>query len=650
MRKIIAQHAPTWVFLLVGLLTVAVYFPGLTGDYMFDDTSNLLNNKALAIQSLNTQELTSAAFSSHSGTLQRPISMLSFALNRHFFGIDPYSHKVINLIIHLLTGGGLFILGRLLLQSYRHHRNPQLSPAIVAWLPAVITGLWLVHPLNLTSVLYIVQRMTSLSALFTVLGLCLYVLGRRRMLAGAHGLPWILAGLLVFGGLATFSKENGVLLPLFMLVIEATLFRFRTAAGTTDRTIGAFFLLTLALPAVLVMVYLAINPSSFLNYSIRDFTLAERLLTEGRVLVFYLKMTLMPSIQELGLYHDDFSISRGLLDPPETLYSLLSLAGLLLLGLLLHGKRPLVSLGILWFFAGHALESTIFPLEIAHEHRNYLADYGILLALGSALVQAPLRRLAPAMQTALPVLFLLLFSYTTWLRSEQWSDNINHAIYEARHHPQSHRAVFAAGRIYARLALQGQPDTEAKAFEYLANASRLDQRGTLPEVTMVKLSFLLGRPPDPAWYEAIIHKLSNYPETPADIISLRELADCQGGTCTVPEEIMEKIFRAALQQENPQTLTVYGYYSINKRGNFNKGLELFNRVVELAPQEPQYWKNLINLLTVMHRFDEAELRLQGLMATRPNSMGASHFQVIQDEIDTARRLQAAQSATTTGSS
>jgi tetratricopeptide (TPR) repeat protein len=435
-----------------------------------------------------------------------------------------------------------------------------------------------------------------------------------------------------------------------MLVIEVTLFRFRTAAGTTDRTIGAFFLLTLALPAVLVMVYLAINPSSFLNYSIRDFTLAERLLTEGRVLVFYLKMTIMPSIQELGLYHDDFSISRGLLDPPATLYSLLLLAGLLLLGLLLRRKRPLVSLGILWFFAGHALESTIFPLELAHEHRNYLADYGILLALGSALVQAPLRRLAPVMQTALPVVFLLLFSYTTWLRSEQWSDNINHAIYEARHHPQSHRAVFAAGRIYARLALQGQPDTEAKAFEYLANASRLDQRGTLPEVTMVKLSFLLGRPADPAWYDAIIHKLSNYPETPADIISLRELADCQGGTCKVPEEIMEKIFKAALQQENPETLTVYGYYSINKRGNFNKGLELFNRVVELAPQEPQYWKNLINLLTVMHRFDEAEQRLQGLMATRPNSMGASHFQVIQDEIDTARRLQAAQSATTTGSS
>ena len=650
MNKPAAQHAATWMFLLIGVLTVVIYFPGLSGDYMFDDTGNLLDNDALDIQSLDVHELASASFSSRSGTLQRPVSMLSFALNRFFFGIAPYSHKVINLLIHLVTGCGLFILSRLLLQSYRQYRDPQLSPAIETWLPVVVTGLWLIHPLNLTSVLYIVQRMTSLSALFSVLGLCLYVIGRRRMLTGRHGLSWILAGLLLFGGLAILSKENGVLLPLFMLVIEATLFRFRNAAGASDKTISAFFLLTVALPAVLVTLYLAFNPGTFVNYSGRDFTLAERLLTEGRVLVFYLKMIIMPSIQELGLYHDDFSISHGLLDPPATLYSLLFLGGLLLLGLLMLGKRPLISLGILWFFAGHTLESTIFPLEIAHEHRNYLADFGILLALSSALAQAPLRRLAPVVQTALPLLLLLLFSYTTWLRSEQWSDNINHAIYEARHHPQSHRAVFVAGRIYARLALQGQPGTEAKAFEYLATASRLDQTGIMPDMTRVKLAFLLDRPVDPAWLDTILQKLSNSPATPSDISSLRDLAECLDETCKLPAAMADQIFQAASRDGNPHALTVYGYYTINKRGNFDKGLELFTRNVELAPQEPQYWMNLINLLTVMGRFDAAEQRLQELKATRPNGMGESHFQDIQDEIDTARRLQAAQSETHTGSS
>ena len=137
MNKPGTHRAAAWVFALIGLLTVAIYFPGLAGDYMFDDTSNLLGNKALAIQSLDRHELATAAYSSRSGTLQRPISMLSFALNRFFFGIDPYSHKVINLLIHLLTGGGLFILSQLLLSSYRQYRDPQLSPDIEAWLPVV---------------------------------------------------------------------------------------------------------------------------------------------------------------------------------------------------------------------------------------------------------------------------------------------------------------------------------------------------------------------------------------------------------------------------------------------------------------------------------------------------------------------------------
>ncbi len=463
-------RAANWLFLLVSLLTVIVYYPGLAGDYMFDDGSNLLENKQLNIDSLNMESLESAAFSSRAGTLRRPVSMASFALNRYFFGIGPYSNKVVNLAIHLLTGLAPFLLSRLILLSYRDYRKPGLSDGLVTWMPLVVTGLWLVHPLNLSAVLYIVQRMASLSALFTACGLCMYVAGRRRMLAGGAGLAWIIAGLLVFGGLAVFSKENGVLLPLYMLVLETALFRFRDSSERADVKIVSFFILVVAIPAVLALLYLASHASSYLDYSGRDFTLSERLLTEARVLVFYLKMIVMPSIRELGLYHDDIAISHGLLAPPTTLFSLMALGGMLASAVLLLGKRPLISLGIFWFFAGHSLESSIFPLEIAHEHRNYLADYGILLALASGLAEAPLRRLAPIVNYAVPAALFLLFSYTTWLRSEQWSDNINQAVYEARHHPESFRSVFVAGRIHARLALNGQPRSEAKAFEFLEKA------------------------------------------------------------------------------------------------------------------------------------------------------------------------------------
>ena len=456
---------PTIYFLLACLLAIAVYFPGLSGDYVFDDMQNLLSNTRLPMKELTLDNLQAASFSSHSGQLKRPVSMATFALNHYFFGANPFSYKVINLMVHLMTGMALFWLATLIVKHYRRHCEPSLPPAVETWLPLAVCAIWLVHPLNLTSVLYIVQRMTSLMALFTVLGLCCYMIGRSRLLERRSGWPWILTGLFGFGGLAVFSKENGVLLTGYMFIMELVLFRFRSPERTLDLHVAAFFGITLLLPAMLVLLLLALQPASLLgSYSNRDFTVAERVMTEARVLFFYLKQILVPSISELGLYHDDIAISRSLLDPPATLYAGLAITALMALGLGLLRKLPLVSLGILWFFWAHSLESTIIPLEIAHEHRNYLADFGIILALGGLLVKLPGRRLAPTLRLVTPVVFLALLSYTTWVRASQWSDNVTHAVYEAMHHPQSPRSVYAAGRIHARLALYGREDSIEEAF------------------------------------------------------------------------------------------------------------------------------------------------------------------------------------------
>ena len=330
------------------VLTIAVYLPGLGGDYMFDDMPNLLENHWLEFETPDFDSLYSAALSSGSGPLRRPVSMLSFALNRHFFGLNPYSFKVINLVIHLLTGLALFVLGRMLVRVYRQHHRPELAESVTTWLPLAVTALWLVHPLNLSSVLYIVQRMTSLATLFTVCGLCLYVAGRSRMLEGKRGIPLILTGLLAGGGLAIFSKETGALLPVFMFVIELALFRFRNAGGHRDNFITGFFIIVLLIPACLFLWYVTTNPEWITRgYDMRLFTLTERVLTEARVLVFYLKMIVMPTTVELGMYHDDIALSHGLLSPPATLLSILALAGLFTGAIALLGRQPLISLGIL---------------------------------------------------------------------------------------------------------------------------------------------------------------------------------------------------------------------------------------------------------------------------------------------------------------
>jgi protein O-mannosyl-transferase len=625
----------TWLALALCMATVLVYRPGLSGDYMFDDHANLLDNRQLDMAALDLDHLAGAAFSSGAGTLRRPISMASFALNRYFFGISPYSYKVANLCIHLGTGIGLWILGGLVLRSYNRLPGNPLSAGTTRWLPLVVAGLWLVHPLNLSPVLYIVQRMAGLAALFTVTGLCLYLAGRLRLQEGKPGLVHILTGLLLFGSLAVLSKENGILLPLYMLVLEITLFHFRDDNARLQRSVMALFVLLIIIPGILALYYLFTHSATYLNYSGRDFTLTERLLTEPRVLLFYLKLTVMPSVQELGLFHDDIPLSRGLLEPPTTLYAIVALAALFVSALALIRKAPLVSLGILWFFASHALESTIIPLEIAHEHRNYLADYGIILAVAGLMPHVP-RRLASALYTALPAVFLCLFGYTTWVRSTQWSDNVDQAVYEVLHHPDSPRALFSAGRIHARLALKGRNESRDKAFAYLQRASRIDRIGIMSDITMIKLAVLLGMPVQPAWYDTVVNKLTSHPLTPSDIASVQDLADCAGDSCRIPDEEMQRIFTAALRNENSRIMTVYGFYSINRNDDFHKGLELFNRAVKLDPKEPQYWKNLVNLLMVMARPDEAEQRLHEFESLNLVGVTNSDYQALQDDIDKAR--------------
>ncbi|MBK8894755.1 MAG: hypothetical protein IPN64_12105 [Propionivibrio sp.] len=108
------------------------------------------------------------------------------------------------------------------------------------------------------------------------------------------------------------------------------------------------------------------------GYAWRDFSLGERLLTEARVLWFYLHMIVLPNLGEMGLHHDDFLISRGPLSPgppclPRPGYSCL------------RGERLRTAQQTAdshfrhaFFFVGHAMESTIIPLELVLEHRNYL--------------------------------------------------------------------------------------------------------------------------------------------------------------------------------------------------------------------------------------------------------------------------------------
>jgi protein O-mannosyl-transferase len=350
-----SQAAAGLIFYALLALTVWVYWPGLSGPLLLDDVENLrpLDDLGQGLMSWRDLVLTNA-----SGTLGRYVSMASFAANYLTSGGDVWSLKYTNLMVHLLCGTLVFWLGGRLFAQARLR---------AAWAFALAAAaLWLFAPILVSTVLYVVQRMAQLATLFVLAGLLSYVAGRQAVaLHRVRGSALILSAFLLWMPLAAFSKENGVLLPLLTLVIEAFFFQFRGDRYSRG-LLAAIFTVFLAVPGALALLKLALDPGFVTaGYAARNFTFQERVLTEPRVLFTYISALVFPYGPALGLYHDDYSVSTGLFSPLTTAVAITAwLTALVVPWLTKSSIARFLGFGLTFFLAGQALESTIFPLEL----------------------------------------------------------------------------------------------------------------------------------------------------------------------------------------------------------------------------------------------------------------------------------------------
>ncbi len=606
------------LFTLLLILSAAVYLPGVSGPYLFDDYPNLLHNDFVKIRTLDTESLYRAAYSLEAGPLQRPVSMLSFALNYYFAGSfkDPMPFKLTNLVIHTINGLLIFWMIRIIFGRLRriHSNNffiDQSSHNTLTWLAFALALLWVVHPIQLTSVLYLVQRMTALSALFTLLGLISYLKGRQRIVSGQKGGVWLLiSGPAIFGSLGALSKENALLLPVFMLVLEFILFsnewpwhlwrqlsdsKKRLLIGTVIviATVGLLWAINYALP----------------GYEIRNFTMLERVLTEPRVLFFYLSLILVPRIDQFGLHHDDISLSTSFLMPWNTLPSIIGLLALFIIGIISGRKHPLLSLGILWFFAAHLLESTFISLEIAHEHRNYLASIGVFLVILHFLDWGSSRLRHKKLWWVLPLL-ALFYGGTTYLRAYQWSNYTSLYTYEVLHHPNS---AIAQSGVGIMLSEYGRYEEAGKAFR---RAAELEPTEPSHLMWFSLNTARQGRAPDPVQQERILRVLSSKPLTATTVKTLEYIGDCIQTWCTALQTPMEAWLRTILKRNKASDDKSYYYYHLGlnlaSQGRMDEAIESLRLAYQLDPAYLHPLFKLASIYVKSGRINDAERILSEL--------------------------------------
>lgn len=511
------SRSPLWVGLFG--LTLAIYWPALAGGFLFDDFGNIVNNTSLQIKHLDLDSLASSLQGPAAGPLGRPISVLSLALTYYFFGLDPFAFKATNLAIHLINGGLVAWFVTLLLRSMP---DEVIRPAIRTWLPLWVAGIWLVHPIHSVAIILSVQRMALLSSMFMLLSLICHMQATAATAGRMARWLWLMAGWLIFWPLAVMSKETGLLLPLFVLLIM--FFKGGEPFHQSLRNVFHVAFMPLLLMSGIALAMLGYLGPNWLGqaYAMRDFSLVERLMTEARVLWFYAGQIVLPTYTEFGFYLDDFRLSTGLLSPATTLPAIIG--WVLVVPVLAYGWRrwPLPCFAVAWYLVGHSLESTFLPLEIAQEYRNYLPSLGPILAVGHIgagwlnKLRLDHRIFTFGLVAMLPVLILALF---TWLRAEQWGDTLRATQLEAAHHPDSARANYSAAQALFAAGHGDSADTiGGQIIQYhFTRASVADRNDKLSTLGLIVWSCASGRPVNRSWVNELRHRLEFTAFAPKDL-------------------------------------------------------------------------------------------------------------------------------------
>ena len=459
------RHLMQFLPILLGLLCILCYRAGISDFYIFDSRVWLERNPALIDMAPTFPAVYEAMWSSESGPLGRPLTMLSFAIESLLSGgLDPHISKLLNVLLHVGNGALLYAILRTLTRYSRLRDWPGVREMPQAFAGAVV-ALWLLHPLHVSTVLYDVQRMVLLSSTGVLTGLLVFVRWRAAGMRSDAAPPNAVRAAVMLCTLtmaAALAKENGILLPWFVALLELLCFGgiFTAAARSRVRAVCIVFL---AVPAVTVLATLAWQPEFITRgFAYRDFDLPQRVWTQARVLWIYVQWILVPDLRSLGFHHDDILASRSLLDPLSSAIALTAWLVAALSAWFLRVRWPLLALALAWFLLAHVIESTVLALELVFEHRNYLASIGpVLLVVGVVNLLAAIARRSLAVIAV--VLISMLFAVLLALRAQYWGDELRLAAYHLQNHPASARSIFHFANTSLRKAeREHDPDRQRK--------------------------------------------------------------------------------------------------------------------------------------------------------------------------------------------
>lgn len=590
-------------FLSLTILIFFAYSNSLHSGWHFDDYSNITNNARININDLSFNSLKESMHSwpGKPDKLYRPVSCLTFALNSFFSGNDTYYFHITNILLHIAVSISLFILLSLIFKTptMKNFKKDEADFIIL-----FTTAFWALNPIQTQAVTYIVQRMTILSALFSILSLMFYIKARLSVRLKHRVLKFLLA--FGFCILSVLSKENGFITIFSFLLIEIVFFG-AIKNITTKRIIKLILFVSLII--VLLYYILSIfgfNSNSLLNYSSRPFTLTQRILTQPRVLLFYISLIFYPTPDRFSIEHE-IIYSNGLLTPPETLISISGIILLIMYSFRYKKKYPLISMAILFFLLNHSVESTILPLEMIFEHRNYLPSIFIFAPIGQLLycIINKYKTTNRLLYFTLNIFIILCFFFLalgTYLRNFDWLTEKTLWKNAAIHAPSSPRVWNNLGLIAKK------ENNSSQALEYYHKALTLEKNIQLKQ----NISLINSNIADLVYSWKKDWKTSiNYINTAIDLNpknakahKLKAAIYLSNNDWLKAIDTLEAMLKIAPNYTDAYTLLGVCYLNLNK---YNMALKYFKMHLDASPNNFFTIINIGESLSLLKYKDKADL-------------------------------------------
>lgn len=529
-RQLGLNRGAWWLALLAVAVCMVVYWPGLNGTFVFDDIVNIVQNKKLQVESLGFDSLWQLAHSAvgSDNSSNRALARLSFGLGMYWLGADASAMKLQNVILHAFN---FLVWWRVLLRLLRY---ADLTPAQQQGLALAVAAYWLLHPLQHSTVLYVVQRMTLMSALWVGLGMLAYLRWRQSLVQDWPGFlrTSVILFLCLLGGY--FSKENAVLLLVYLALLELCVLRFAGLPPALAKLIRGVISLGLFILAAGILALLFGWPLYRDGFLMREWGMGERLLSQARIVWHYVHWITVPDISHYALHHDDIRPSRSLFEPVSTAFAVLAW-GAVFAAIAWHWRRGgLILFAVCFFLVGHSMESTVLPLELTFEHRNYLPSLGLILAAGLALLRWGLGSSARHRFTlALFAVFSLAALLNSAARSLEWSDHQTQFKTAVSRHPQSARAHHELVQFYKTNVMLAKsrlgPAGDLFEQEMRLHADRAmaaDPGFTISYLSIITAYLVKDEAVPDAVIDTLMQRLESYPVRAESVNGLANLARC----------------------------------------------------------------------------------------------------------------------------